>query len=100
METGRKDPEGDRLLLLGWNKIEDITCSLVGFLLTKLFLLVHNINISIEIHKISCRNGKDIIISKEKTPTAILASIDMKSSTLNSHKSLLDTFLRIYPAAI
>ena len=36
VEAGRKDPEGDRLLLLEWNNIEDITCSLVGFLVTKL----------------------------------------------------------------
>ena len=37
VETGRKDPEGDRLLLLGWNNIEDITCSLLGFISTGFF---------------------------------------------------------------
>ena len=62
VEAGRKDPEGDRLLLLEWNNIEDITCSLVGFLVTKLLLLVRNINISLQIHKISCRIG--ILLTK------------------------------------
>ena len=37
VEAGRKDPEGDRLLLLEWNNIEDITCSLVGFFGDKTF---------------------------------------------------------------
>ena len=37
VEAGRKDPEGDRLLLLEWNNIEDINCSLVGFFGDKTF---------------------------------------------------------------
>ena len=57
VEAGRKDPEGDRLLLLEWNNIEDITCSLIGFLVAKHLPLIHSINIVLKIHKISYRIG-------------------------------------------
>ena len=74
VEAGRKDPEGDRLLLLEWNNIEDITCSLIGFLVTKLSSVAHSINIEFEFTKFLVNSEyfysdgfiKDLIISEKK----------------------------------